>query len=106
MSASRKHIAFREEARTEAYLPGTGLAVWEIAWIAEAYAGDVDATAQHLDIDCALVREALDYAAKHPEEIGIQIHDHVSWTEEDVRRAFPRARVISFDPETGKLLPS
>jgi uncharacterized protein (DUF433 family) len=106
MASSQDHIAFRTEERTEAYLPGTGLAVWEVAWVAEGYNGDVEATAEHLGIDCALVREALAYAAEHREEIGVQIHDHVSWTEEDFRRAFPRARILTFNPETGELLPS
>lgn len=98
------HISFREvPAEQEAYLPGTGLTVWEVAWIAEAYDGDVEATAEHLTIEPALVREALDYAAEHTEEIGMQIHDHVCWEPEDFRRAFPRARIITFDPETGEL---
>jgi hypothetical protein len=90
----------------EAYLPGTGLAVWEVAWIAEGYDGDVEKTADHLDSNCALVRVALDYAAEHTEEIGRQIHDHVRWDEEDFRRAFPRAAVVYFDPDTGKLSPA
>lgn len=101
------HISLRDlPAEQEAFLPGTGLSVWEVAWIAEGYDGDIEATAEHLGIEDALVREALAYAAEHGEEIGMQIHDHVSWEEEDVRRAFPRARIVYFDPETGELLPS
>ncbi len=97
------HIEFRTQERREAYLPGTGLTVWEVAWIAEAYEGDVEQTAEHLGIDRSLVRAALDYASQHVVEIGMQIHDHVCWEEEDFLRAFPQATVIRFDPETGKL---
>jgi hypothetical protein len=101
------HISFRQiPAEQEAFLPGTGLAVWEVAWIAEGYRGDVEATAKHLGIEHGLVREALGYTAEHVEEIGMQIHDHVCWEEADVRRAFPRARVVHFDPDSGDLLPS
>jgi hypothetical protein len=92
------HIAVRTVEREEAYLPGTGLAVWEVAWIAGGYGGDIEATVQHLGIDCELVEEALAYAAEHDMEIQIQIHDHVSWTDEEVMRLMPRATVITFDP--------
>src|SRR5579864_7614190 len=97
-SSTFPHIALRTVERQEAYLPGTGLAVWEVAWVAQGYGGDIEATAQHLDIDCELVEEALAYAAEHDMEIQIQIHNHVSWTDEEVMQLMPRARVITFDP--------
>ena len=103
MASTESRIAFKTTETKEAYLPGTGLAVWEIAWVAEAYDGDVEKTAEHLSIDCDLVKEALDYAVEHREEIGVQIHHHVCWEEEDFRRAFPRVTVLAFDPKTGKI---
>lgn len=92
-----EHIAFRTTEEREAYLPGTGLAVWEVAWIAHEYDGDIEETAEHLGIDCALVREALDYAAEHHIEIEMQIHNHVMWTKDEVLRLLPQARVFTFD---------
>lgn len=99
MTSAEDHIAFRTINETEAYLPGTGLTVWEIAWVARYHNGDAEAVANSLGIDCALVREALAYAAEHHIEIEMQIHDHVSWTEEDLRRLLPRARAITIDPD-------
>ncbi|MGI8826663.1 MAG: hypothetical protein ACR2JC_13630 [Chloroflexota bacterium] len=56
----------------EPYLPGTGLAVWEIAWLSRVYEGDVDALARHLEaspINHALIEEALEYARANPDEL-------------------------------------
>jgi hypothetical protein len=100
------HIAVRTVEREEAYLPGTGLAVWEVAWIAGGYVGDIEATVQHLGIDCELVEEALAYAAEHDMETQIQIHDHVSWTDEEVMRLMPRARAIAIEVEPSEPSPS
>ncbi|HLJ69549.1 MAG TPA: hypothetical protein VKX16_19510 [Chloroflexota bacterium] len=99
MTAAGDHIAFRTVEGREAYLPGTGLTVWEIAWIAQGYEGDVEATARHLEIECALVQEALVYAADHQIEIETQIHEHVSWTADEIARLLPRARGIKIPPE-------
>jgi uncharacterized protein (DUF433 family) len=101
MTSTESHIAFRTVEEKEAYIPGTGLAVWEIAWIARYRDGDAEAVADDLGIDCALVRAALDYAAEHYVEIELQIHQHVSWTEEEIRRLMPGARAVSFDPDDG-----
>jgi uncharacterized protein (DUF433 family) len=99
MTSAQEHIAFRTVERQEAYLPGTGLTVWEVAWVARAYDGDIEATVQHLGIDCELVQEALAYADEHHIEIETQIHDHVSWSAEEIQRLLPRARAITIDPE-------
>lgn len=106
MTSTDTHIAFHTRQQTEAYLPDTGLAVWEVAWVAEAYEGDVEQTAEHLGIEHELVREALHYAAAHPGEIGVQIHDHVMWTEEDMRRAYPRIEVVPVEIDGSEPLTS
>jgi hypothetical protein len=45
-----------------------------------------------------LVQEALDYAAQNREEIEKQIHDHVSWTPQELKRLLPEARGIAVEP--------
>lgn len=45
-------IEFRDSAATrQAYVVGTGLAVWEVLMVAEGYGLDVRATAEHLHLD-------------------------------------------------------
>lgn len=59
MTSTSHHIAFRLSDQQEAYLPATGLSVWEIVWIAQYHEGNATATARTLGIDSALVQEAL-----------------------------------------------
>jgi uncharacterized protein (DUF433 family) len=95
--STQAHIAVRTVEQTEAYLPGTGLTVWEVAWIAREHDGEMDAIVRHLGIDCSLVQEALDYAAEHHAEIEQQIHDHVSWSMDEIKRLLPQARGVCID---------
>jgi hypothetical protein len=62
-------IAFRDSAAgREAYLQGHRVAVWEVVEIHKCYRA-VKKTAEHLSWPVHLVKLALDYAAKFPEEI-------------------------------------
>jgi hypothetical protein len=64
------HIDFRNSAAgRQAYVPGTGLAVWEVVWLARHYQLDVGETARHLQCPAYRVQAGLDYAAAFPEEI-------------------------------------
>jgi hypothetical protein len=96
------HIRLRlASGKTEAYLPGTGLAVWEIAWLSRIYEGDVDAVARHLEacpINPPLIAEALDYARTHPDEIDPVVDLVENMTEERLREVLPGMKVITFDP--------
>ena|SRR5579884_2666239 len=97
MTEVSSKIATRNVQRQEAYLPGTGLDVWEVAWVARAYGGDIAQTARHLGIDCSLVEAALAYAAEHRMDIETEIHDHVAWTWEDFHRLVPQAELVQVD---------
>lgn len=96
------HIVLRPADSQEAYLAGTRLSVWEVAWIARHHRGDPVATACDLGIDSALVQEALDYEVEHLAEIETQIHDHVSWTADDISRLMPRARALTIESDGAK----
>ncbi len=64
------HIDFRDSpAGRQAYIIGTGLAVWEVVLIARHYDVDEARTAAHLEWPIAKVRAALLYAAAFPQEI-------------------------------------
>jgi len=83
--------------RSEAYLPGTGLAVWEIAWIAGFYDRDIDATMAHLGQSREVVEEGLRYADEHAAEIEAEIKDHTADTLEELQEKLPGIRVMPFD---------
>jgi len=81
----------------EAYLPGTGLAVWEIAWIAGFYDRDIDATMAHLGQSREVIEEGLRYADEHAAEIEAEIKDHTADTLEELQEKLPGIRVTPID---------
>jgi hypothetical protein len=83
---------------TEAYIPGTGLAIWEFAWVARLYDSDVDATAEHLGQSHEIIDEALRYANDHAAEIEEAIQLHTEGTLEELSEILPGLRVIDIDP--------
>jgi hypothetical protein len=97
------HISTRiVNGEPEPYLPGTGLAVWEIAWLTRGYGGDVDAVARHLKacpITPELIAEALDYARVHADEIDTVVEYVEGMTEERLREILPGMTVITYDPD-------
>lgn len=87
-------IGFRDSlAGRQACVLGTSLAVWEVALVARAYAGDATGTASHLDWPEARVRAALQYAAAFPEEIEAAIADNATYTPTAVARLLPQLDV-------------
>lgn len=93
------HINIRlVNGRAEPYVLDTGLAVWEVAWLARGYNGDSEAIAQHTGADRGLIEEGLRYAAEHGAEIDAQIRLHTERTLEELLELLPGMRVIDFDP--------
>jgi uncharacterized protein (DUF433 family) len=93
--AEYSHIVFRDSAAgRQAYLAGTGLAVWEIVWLAEAYAGDVVQVAEHLEISPILIQAALNYAADFADEIATAIEDNASYDQARLARMLPQLEVF------------
>lgn len=94
------HIAIRSvEGMPEAYLPGTGLSVWEIAWLGRAYSGAAHAIAEHTGAGPDLVEEGLRYAAEYCQEIDEEIVRHTERPLEDLLEMFPGMRVVSIEPD-------
>lgn len=87
-------IGFRDSlAGRQACVLGTSLAVWEVALVARAYAGDAARTATHLAWPEARVRAALQYAAAFPDEIEAAIADNAAYTSTAVARLLPQLDV-------------
>jgi uncharacterized protein (DUF433 family) len=97
-SAAHPHIQMRTAAgRDEPFVPGTGLAVWEIVWVSRLYGGDLEQTREHLDIDPDLIDEALRYAREFPDEVerSIQIVEEASV--ERLQSILPGIRILDMN---------
>ncbi len=97
-------IVFRNSAvGRQAYIQGSGLAVWEVMMLLRERGGDVEKTADYLAWPMARVQTAVDYAAAFPDEIDAALSDNDSYDEHKVRAMLPQTRVSYFD-EQGKLV--
>lgn len=71
-------IQFHDSAAgRQAYIQGTGLAVWEVVFAARSNGMDVVRTAAHLELPENKVRAALNYATAYPDEIQAALEDNV-----------------------------
>jgi uncharacterized protein (DUF433 family) len=92
------HVEVRVvDGEPEPYIPSTGLAVWEVAWLARAYDGDAEAIARHTLVDRELIEEGLRYAAEHTDEIDAQIALHTERSLEELLELLPSMRVLTVD---------
>lgn len=93
------HVEFREvEGKLEAYVADSGLAIWEIAWLARSYGGDAQAIAEnHTVVGRDLIEEGLQYAAEHAEEIDAEVARHTERPLEELLELFPGMRIIDFE---------
>jgi hypothetical protein len=88
-------IDFRDSpSGRQAYLQGSTLAVWEVAWIAHGYDDDVGNTAAHLCLSPLKVRAALNYALAFPAEIQGAIKEHQACDFASLCRMLPQAEVF------------
>jgi hypothetical protein len=93
------HIATRiVGGEPEAYVPGTGLSVWEITWLSRVHKGDAYALMRHLRIDPELIAEALDYARAFPDEIETAVREQESRDLDYLRSVLPGIRVVPSEP--------
>jgi uncharacterized protein (DUF433 family) len=70
------HIQFRSTpVGRQAHLTGTGLAVWEVMFMAKACNGEAERVAALLEVPLAKVQAALNYAAAYPDEIADALAD-------------------------------
>ena len=90
-------VEFRDSAvGRQAYLQGTRLAVWQLAWLARYFGGDVSKAASHLDLPTIQVAAALRYAAAYHDEIDLAIADNARTTT-DLAQNVPNLEIIDVD---------
>lgn len=95
------HVSFREVAGTpEAYILGTGLAIWEVALLGEGYGNDAEAIARHTLADCALIQEGLRYASQHRLGTDAAIARHTANSPEELRNKVPGVRMLVIGRES------
>lgn len=75
----------------QAYVQGTGLAVWEVALVARSFGMDPGRTAAHLQWPPVRVQAALSYTAAYPEEIETAIRDNEALDFNALARMLPQA---------------
>ncbi|MBL8212446.1 MAG: hypothetical protein JNK87_17155 [Bryobacterales bacterium] len=83
-------VEFRDSAGgRQAYVVGSGLAVWEVLLVAEGYGMDARVTAEHLRLDVEKVALALGYAAAFAEEVHGALEENRAMTPEKLRACLP-----------------
>lgn len=99
------HIVFRDSpAGRQAYLQGSGLAVWEVIEIARHYEMDPLRTGKHLQWPADRVSAALNYAGAFPEEVELALQDNAAYGPEVVARMLPQTTVFSISESEDRLL--
>jgi hypothetical protein len=90
------HVVFRNSAvGRQPYVSGTGLAVWEMVWLARAYHHDVTEVAGHLEIAPELVEAGLQYARRFPHEIDSAIEDQATYDRAKIQAMLPHLEVVT-----------
>jgi hypothetical protein len=74
-------------AGPRAVIEGTGLDVWEAVETVRLVGNHVGRAARYLEIDEALVREALAHADAHPHEVAAFARRQRAAADDDLRRA-------------------
>src|SRR5438067_260300 len=103
--SEHSHIDFRASmAGRQAYVKGSGLAVWEVAMVARDYGGDVEKVAAHLQWPRPWVQAALQYARDYRDEIDTALADNDAVDFAALQRLLPQAEQISVDdnPSSGE----
>ena len=89
-------LDFRDSpAGRQAYIQGSTLAVWEVAFLLRSYRGNVAAVAKHLRWPEAKVRAAVNYAEAFPEEIGEAMAENDSADFKTLKRMLPQAVLVA-----------
>ncbi len=98
-------IDFRDSpAGRQAYVQGSGLAVWEVILVARGYDLDAQKTAAHLAWPTARVQAALSYAQVFQDEIEAALQDNESYSMERVQRLVPQTRSFVVPAEASDLV--
>jgi predicted transcriptional regulator len=93
-------IEFRDSpAGRQAYVTGSGLAVWEVIMVARGYDGDTERTAALLEWPVVKVKAALNYAEAFPEEIAAALADNDKGFAE-LKRLLPDIELIEVSDDS------
>ena len=85
-------VEFRDSASgRQAYVVGSGLAVWEVLMVAMDYDLDPARTAAHLQWPPHRVESTLAYARRYPAEVRKALHENDAVTEPTLRQRLPNA---------------
>lgn len=85
-------IDFRDSAvGRQAYVQGSGLAVWEIMLLLRSYKNNVRDVAKHLRWAQAKVQAAVNYAEGFPEEIEEALNENEASDFQSLKRMLPQA---------------
>lgn len=94
--AEHPQIDFRDSmAGRQAYVKGSGLAVWEVALIARSYDGDAAGVAAHLRWPETRVRAALTYARDYSDEIDAALDDYDAIDFASLQRLLPQIQALA-----------
>lgn len=90
-------IQFRDSpVGRQAYVLGTSLAVWEVAFLARFFDSDAKRLAGHLGWPQVKVKAALAYAAAYTEEIEVAVADNDRGPE-PLRHALPMLETVTVE---------
>ena len=85
-------IDFRDSAAgRQAYMQGSGLAVWEVMLLVRSYKNDLPAVAKHLRWPVTKVQAAVNYATAFPNEIGEALAENDASELKTLQRLLPQA---------------
>lgn len=90
-------IEFRDSpVGRQAYVQGTRLAVWQVAWLAQHFGREADQIAAHLELPAVGIAAALRYAAAYPSEIEAALADQTR-AAADLSHLIPNLEVVDLD---------
>jgi uncharacterized protein (DUF433 family) len=85
-------IDFRDSsAGRQAYIQGSGLAVWEVIMLVHSHQNDLQAVAKHLRWPQAKVQAAVNYAEAFSSEINEALSENEATSFTTIKRMLPQA---------------
>ncbi len=89
------HVEFRDcPGGRQAYMVGSGLAVWEVVMVAEGYQMNAARAAEHLEQDVERIVDVLRYAEDYPAEIAEALSENDSFSFEKAKEYLPEIRLV------------
>jgi hypothetical protein len=91
-------IEFRDSpVGRQAYVAGSRLAAWQVAWLARAYDGNPARVAEHLQWPLIKVQAGLEYCKAFPQEIQEALDDNDAIDFVQLKRLLPQLELFTVD---------